>query len=292
MSSIYTRTNALGQILKRELSREFMIVKYPDHPLLIRGPDLLVATLRSITAIFVPLAAERRSFDSLKSRLTLSRLAFPPHTRCILVMGPNDLALGHSLANDFAKILEWSNRAEIVRIISDINFVGRHRDVPPSIIGDAQKRFANAMTVMRIAARLTRRPFSAAFDEEGVRQQDTSISSAIRRPFRRPVIHREPSSVGLDGVPFTELTDTEVDTALVRELVNEQVDYVYSLDNGIPYPRDEPPGVAMVQDWPTRARDSEKLILAAAFGGWAFVLEETRDELPRFARRLRQGVSS
>ena len=63
---------------------------------------------------------------------------------------------------------------------------------------------------------------------------------------------------------------------------------LYSLDNGVPYSTSEPSGIAVVRDWPIRTRDSEKLILAAAFGGWAFVLEETRDELPRFASRLKQ----
>jgi hypothetical protein len=94
--------------------------------------------------------------------------------------------------------------------------------------------------------------------------------------------------MGLEGVAFADLSDLEVDTAVVRDLVYDQIEHAYSLDNGVPYASGEPSGIAVVRDWPTRTRDSEKLILAAAFGGWAFVLEETRDELPRFASRMRR----
>ena len=83
-------------------------------------------------------------------------------------------------------------------------------------------------------------------------------------------------------------SNIDVDTSAIRDLVHDQTEHVYALDAGVPYPTGEPSGIAVVRDWPIRTRDSEKLILAAAFGGWAFVLEETRDELPRFAKRLKQ----
>lgn len=289
MTSIYFRRKALAHLLRRELSNEFIVVANPDHPLLIRGPDLLVSTNRTITAIFIPLATERTSWNLLRARLTLSRLALPAHTRCILLAEPNDHPLATSLTNDFADVIEWSARTNIVQLISNANFVGRHRDVPPEIIGDAQIRFANAMTVMRLGARLVSKPFSAAFDEKFIDRP--AISSAIRRPSRRPIINRQTFTIGLDGIAIAELSDSNVDTSAVRNLVYDQTAHVYSLDNGIPYPKSEPSGIAVIQDWPTRTRDSEKLILAAAFGGWAFVLEETRNELPRFAKRLRQHIS-
>jgi hypothetical protein len=137
MANIYYRRKALTQLLRRELSDKFMIVQNPDHPLLIRGPDIIVATSRAITAIFMPLATERHSHGLFKSRLTLSRLALPAHTRCILVFEPKDRDFAQSFLNDFAEIIEWSARADIVRIASSRSFEGRHRDVPPEIIGDA-----------------------------------------------------------------------------------------------------------------------------------------------------------
>jgi hypothetical protein len=287
VANIYNRRKVLTQLLRSGLSNEFIVVSNPDHPLLIRGPDILVSTNRTITAIFLPLATERRSSGLLKSRLTLSRLALPVHTRCVLVVEPDDHGLAQSLTSDFADVQTWSTRTNIVQIASNTNFVGRHRDVPAQIVGDAQTRFANAMTVMRLGARLVDKPFSAAFDEKLI-YDGPVISSAIRRPSRRPVINRETFSMGLEGVALAELSDSHIDTAAVRNLINDQIEHVYSLDNGIPYPKGEPSGIAVVRDWPTRTRDSEKLILAAAFGGWAFVLDETRSKLPGFANRLKQ----
>jgi hypothetical protein len=287
MTNIYYRRKTLTQLLRRGLSDKFLVVGSPDHPLLIRGPDILVATNQTITAIFLPLATERHSHGLLKSRLTLSRLALPAHARCILVFGPNDQGIAKYLMNDFADTVEWSARADIVAIASSRNFAGRHRDVPPEVIGDAQTRFANAMTIMRLGARLAAKPFSAAFDERIV-ADGYPTPLAIRRASRRPIIDRETFSMGLEGVAFAELSDFDLDTSAVRDLIYDQTEHVYSLDNGVPYPRSEPSGIAVVRDWPIRTRDSEKLILAAAFGGWAFVLEETRNELPRFASRLKQ----
>jgi hypothetical protein len=143
------------------------------------------------------------------------------------------------------------------------------------------------MTVMRLGARLTAKPFSAAFDE-GVIKDGYRTSSAIRRGYRRPIIDRETFSLGLEGVALAEMSDIDVDTSAIRDLVYDQTDHVYALDAGVPHPKGEPSGIAVVRHWPIRTRDSEKLILAAAFGGWAFVLEETRNELPGFAKRLRQ----
>ena len=286
VANIYHRRKLLTQLLRSGLSNEFIVVSNPDHPFLIRAPDILVSTNRTLTAIFLPLAIERRSSGLLKSRLTLSRLALPAHTRCILVVEPVDHSLAQSLASDFADIQTWSARTSIIQIASNTNFVGRHRDVPPEIIGDAQTRFANAMTVMRLVARLAAKPFSAAFDEKVIYEPERS--STIRRPTHRPVIVRETFSTGFEGVAFAELSDSDVDTATVQTLINDQIEHVYSLDNGIPYPKAETSGIAVVRDWPTRPHDSEKLILAAAFGGWAFVLDETRKELPRFAERLKQ----
>jgi hypothetical protein len=286
MANIYYRRKALTQLLRRELPDKFLIVQNPDHPLLIRGPDILLATSQTLTAIFMPLATERRSYGILKSRLTLSRLALPAHTRCILVFEPKDHDIAKHFVNDFADAIEWSSRANIISIVSDSGFVGRHRDVPPEIIGDVQTRFANAMTVMRLGARLTAKPFSAAFDERFI-DTKSSIRLAIRRAPRRTIIDRETFSKDHEGVAFAELSDFDVDTPAVRDLVYDQIEHAYSLDNGVPYATGEPSGIAVVRDWPTRTRDSEKLILAAAFGGWAFVLEEMRDQLPRFASRLK-----
>ena len=167
-------------------------------------------------------------------------------------------------------------------MITDVTAFGHHKDVPPDISGDAQIRFANAMAVMRLSSRLTNRPFSAAFDEK-VSELRRPIRSAIRHSKRRPQIDRNSASTE-QQVDLSELSDADVDSSTVNDLVYEQANYYFSLDGGIPFAAREPLGIAVIEDWPARPRDSEKLILSAAFGGWAFVLAELRSELPRFPR--------
>lgn len=288
MVNIYDRRHDLARLLHRQLPSSFLVVSAPDHPLLIRAPDIIASTEQSIVALFTPSATERRSQSLFKSRFVLSRLALPPHARFLLVFEPFDESIARDFARDFAEVIPWSDRAGIVSIVQDRNFVGHHRDVPSEVAVDAQTRFANAMAVMRLTARLSRRPFTTAFGEEPYLEiPEAGNAPAIRRRPIKPRITRDTSSIGLEGVAFSEISDNQLDAAIVRELVNEQAAYAFSLDNGIPYARDHATGIAVINDWPTKSRDPDKLIHAAAFAGWAFILQENRNELSRFARRLR-----
>jgi hypothetical protein len=188
--------------------------------------------------------------------------------------------MAQSFSNDFAYIIDWSSRVEIPSIVSSTGTPSRHRDVPPEAISAAQTRFSNAMAIMRLGARLTSKPFSAAFDEKSTDLRE-AVRSPIRHPKRPPIIDRS------EGVALAELTDSNVDPTLVKEIIDEQTQYSFLLSEGIPDATGAPTGLALVRDWPVRTRDTEKLILSAAFGGWAFVLEELRGELPRFVKRLK-----
>jgi hypothetical protein len=275
----------MARLLRGSLPSAALIVPNPDHPLLIRGPDLIVAAESAIVAIFTPSAMERRSPAWLKSRLIMSRLAFPTRTRCILLIERSDEHLAQSFVNDFAEIVSWSARATLLRLIESRNFIGHHRDLPWDVSAEAQQRFSNAMTVMRLVARLAIKPFTAAFGESVHDFSPRSVQSGERPRARRPVIIRRADS--LEGVALADISDGETDTATVANLITQQVDHVYSLDNGVPYPRDTTTGLAVTNDWPMSYRDPEKLIHAAAFSGWAFVLSQRRDEIRRFAQRMK-----
>ncbi len=62
-------------------------VAYPDHPLLLRGPDILALSRGALTAYFVynghgPRPTSRQE----RARFLLVRLAMPPGTACVLVV--------------------------------------------------------------------------------------------------------------------------------------------------------------------------------------------------------------
>jgi hypothetical protein len=265
-------------------STEFVVVAGPDHPLLLREADLLVAGRGTITALFTPSAAERRVPSLLRSRLILNRLALPPHTRCILIAEIDDSQLMEAFEFDFARVIEWGSQSELVSIAQNPRLSTRHVDVQPELTVHVQHQFAKAMTAMRLVARLTRIPFSSAFGERFGEQPSPKTRPP---PAARIIRHKPPSDQ--PTVPLAEFSDGVPARASVMQLINEQTERQYGLDNGVLFWRERPPGIALIDTWPSGPRhDPGKLIHAAAFGGWAFVLKRQPEILSGLSERLRR----
>jgi hypothetical protein len=62
-------------------------VAYPDHPLLIQGPDILASSSGALTAYFVLDRHVRRLPLKMLSDVVLSRLALPRQTSFVLILG-------------------------------------------------------------------------------------------------------------------------------------------------------------------------------------------------------------
>lgn len=79
----------LIQRVMTELGSATEHVAYPDHPLLLRGPDVLALTRGVLTAYFVYNGrGPRPTSGQEQTRFLLTRLALPPGTRCVLVIDP------------------------------------------------------------------------------------------------------------------------------------------------------------------------------------------------------------
>ncbi|MBG6098176.1 hypothetical protein HD557_004158 [Nocardioides luteus] len=97
-------------------------VDYPDHPLLLRGPDVLALARGRLTAYFVYKAGGTRPTSTQeRSRFLLTRLAFPPGTGIVLVtdttatvdFGPNDILVDAIVTiREFAQFSRSSTRFE------------------------------------------------------------------------------------------------------------------------------------------------------------------------------------
>jgi hypothetical protein len=144
------------------------------------------------------------------------------------------------------------------------------------------------MTVMQLVSRISRVPFTSAFGEA---LPESGRFETLRSQRHRPRVMREMLSTEFYQVPLQEFFDGYPDRQIMRRLISDQTERLYALDRGIPYRRgDSGPGISMVEEWPSAGRDPYKLIHAAAFGGWAFVLNSQRHELPRLAERLMQNL--
>src|SRR5713101_2853298 len=101
MASVYELRRRLEGTLRRELPGSYLTVSGPDHPLLLRAPDLLVAGEGKLSAVFIPTAHERRNPDALTARLILSRLALPRDTRPILIVESEAEAVANIIGANF-----------------------------------------------------------------------------------------------------------------------------------------------------------------------------------------------
>ena len=62
-------------------------VAYPDHPLLLRGPDVLASVRSSLTAYFVLDQPVSHLPIRVLSNVVLSRLALPREANFVLILG-------------------------------------------------------------------------------------------------------------------------------------------------------------------------------------------------------------
>ncbi len=84
--------------------------------MLVAGPNLLVGGPAGVIALFVPTVADIGEPASLLQRLTATRLAFPPQTRCVLWLATDAAQV---LADLSAIVLSEADR-EMRRVPEDI----------------------------------------------------------------------------------------------------------------------------------------------------------------------------
>jgi hypothetical protein len=83
-------TEAIQRVAS-QLSDGFTVAAKPDHPYLLRGPDVLAGAKGNLIAVFVLTVAEQRSVEQFIARTMLSRLALPAHARFVLVAPGREL---------------------------------------------------------------------------------------------------------------------------------------------------------------------------------------------------------
>jgi uncharacterized protein YbaR (Trm112 family) len=275
MSNLVVRRRLLEESLQGELPPNFITASGPDHPLLLRGPDLLVGGEGIMTAVYTPSAVERQNPAHLKNRFVLARLALPVHTRHVLVAeSAADRTLGQEFADDFDAVEDFRSRAILASLAQDKNFAGSRSKLPPEVVLASRQQFADVMQLTRVMRKLDERllhPYG-----EVVRSERLHRTRARRQ-----------KTMLKDGIALSVFGAGPVSPTSVQALVNEQVNRSFRLDNGIPrFTAESTYGIALVEDLPLFPGDPEKLLRAAAFAGWAMVAEVHQQELPELISNL------
>jgi hypothetical protein len=84
-------------------------VAYPDHPLLLHGPDIVASIDSRLTAYFILERRVRQIPGSMLSNVLLSRLAFPRETTFVLILGDADAVIRASDSEIFEEVDQITN---------------------------------------------------------------------------------------------------------------------------------------------------------------------------------------
>lgn len=273
MMNLNRRREEIRLILKNKLP-EFVIATGPDHPLLMRGADFFIGGRGLLTAVFSPSAEEVRRPQLLGNRLILSRLAMPPHTRNVLLLSDELTGkMGHAYANDFAVVLDWKERNGVAQIARDRDFIGSQRDIPEEITSGAKKQFSDIIQVTRLMDRLDHRRSLGKVRPDRDEKATTTAKFSIKHEVQ--------------ATALAEFSVGGINSSAVNRLINAQTHSSYVLDSSIPYPRPELYyGLAVVDELPKYRNDPEKLIRAAAFGGWAIISRRQEAAVPNLINQL------
>lgn len=103
-----------------KLRSEFTYVNSPDHPNLISSPDALVAKKGEIIAYYRVHSDEKARLKSLLSRLAISRLALPVHTKHVLVLPEDNVErILSSCLSNFDRVIEDSDFTTSLTLLND-----------------------------------------------------------------------------------------------------------------------------------------------------------------------------
>lgn len=288
MIPVVQQRKTLLKELRSALSEEYVIVSNPDHPLVLRSPDLLVGGNGHLIAIFVPTSVERNSLRNLRDRLILNLLALPAHTQFVLVLDRDAGWMSDEFAQDFSDIVDLDKATTLA-----------HRLVRSSAGNGKEEK-------IRETQRLSRILYSQALDisHDMVRRwrrdrlahqevwQDDVVLGLVEQgaESRLRATHRSASNFVAEfpEIPFWAFTEGKIDSTALVAPIYQQVDRLYRLDSGVPHCVEEQLGVLVVHTFPTTKQDPEKPLRAAALAGWSTVRWDQSEQISEVAKKLRE----
>ena len=299
------RADEWSRELAQRLANRFTVVAQPDHPLLLDGPDLLIATELGPVAGFVLKVAERRSSEDLLVRLATSRLAMPTTTRCVLLV-PSDVEerdLPLRADADFDAVLEVDDLRGLKRLLEAVRHERRFTGTPPDVKAKAFERFHILLDETRkLQERNQRRGLErpsgetdsestaqalteyAGFERARIRRWDWRLGGEETRPHRSPVLLRFGDT--LAGTLGEDRRGSILPR--LRAACKDVVQTEFDLDNGVPYRVEPTANLLLVDRLPEGRLDPAKPVRAAAFAGWSMLERADVDLTLAHAERLHE----
>ena len=287
------RADNLASRLQRQLPEGFFISRYPDHPHLFAGPDLLIGGEGELCALFLAKQREILRVDGLLARLTASRLALPEHMRWAVVVERSNADFEAVTRLHFQEIFGPDQDRDIARWVELSNTARGFNSVPAEIRADAQMRYQilfQVTALRRSRFHIERDPFQlldSIQDQLWARSATISLVDINRegRPSsRRNIVQGESFSVGA-----TSFTAGKSAREKIRPFCIYSLRRAYVLDNGVPYPQSSDPNILIIDEHPSARFDPLKPVRCANFAGWALTRADDPRDVAALADRLSES---
>ncbi|RYG89835.1 MAG: hypothetical protein EON59_00900 [Alphaproteobacteria bacterium] len=259
---------SVRQYLYRQAKGRHLLF-WPEHPLLLRGPQALFAENANLCAFFSPLAAERSNPAHLAARLIESKLALPSECRMILILGgdiPTDFAL--DLGRDFNLIVQERD-ASLGTFIRDRMDRGVSKAADKEVKLIASARFGAAL----LTSQRTFREARVQSRKIGMRADvwTPSIQGDRSEVRSGKFLYRPQNRFEFNGDSFSILKSSQRNglSRQLRGAVDASVLEGWQLDEGALYPVPARTNFAVAVHGLELLQAREKLVTASAFAGVA-----------------------
>mgnify|MGYP003674564102 CR=1 FL=1 len=263
----------LIDLARRCFPQDNLVVR-PDHPLILGGPDILLARDGLLYALFVQHADEERTALNLLARLARSRLALPSHTYAILATDD----LSDPLPQNVTAI--QSNFDAVLPIKELKRFVSSGSRLDPAKIHELsivhRRVFQRSAIIYQTAYRLNKefphgtKPLSLLNEFS----QNADADSYILRSW-------SPRRSGRQGSEFYRSDQTIVSAhsfegqssgrRSLQQILNKAIQMEFTMDRGVPYPSFSTANALLIDHAPSLRHDPLKLLRCAAFLGWTII---------------------
>src|SRR5262249_20531174 len=279
------KRSLIAAAIGEALPTNYTVVIEPDHPLLLKGPDLLVGGEGNLWLFLIPTARENRSAHQLTQRFALCRWALPRHACFILATGGEEYnAIGDQA--EFEELLEVVGPDDPESIVDAVLQLKDLTEIR-SVMLEAKARMPELP--LDVAVFLSERfTLNYRFSLAMVRRHERTT----RRSGRSDIPEQLPASreghVLLQDVEVTRFKNQRPSLAPVYALMIKAGISGYDFREGVPYPRRSFPRIALVKDFPMVRGDPYKALRAAAFANLSFIPEERADQLNQIIERIHE----
>lgn len=253
----------IAQRMRQSLGSDYLVVSAPDHPLLLRSPDLIVGGQGHLLAIICATAREARQPDLARARLTLARAALPPETSFAFVATPYSDTVAHEIATDVDAVLTLRDIDDLVKVGKSDASLRLTRDREQARV-KAMQRFGRSY---RIAQTLNPDELTVDRASRRLRKRSGALYQGIENGIARAEFLHSPNATDL------------------ANLVLNGARRAFSLDSGVSYPVGHS-GLAYADDIPVAQGDPNRYIRAAAFSGWVLAPSSLEVQHARLANMI------